>query len=77
MGCCGGKRAALRNEYRKPAVSVPDAPRVDVVRESVTTGVSSLVRGPVSGRHYQFRGGILVGEIDPRDSEALRRFGLL
>jgi hypothetical protein len=41
------------------------------------TGVAAVrVRGPQTGRHYEFSGAAPDGKVDRRDAEGLMRIGL-
>jgi len=81
--CCGSKRAALRNAARTQ-VAAPAAPTNGV---SVTQSFAAVtlhytkaseirVRGPVTGRLYDFAGTPPAQAVDPRDAGALTRSGL-
>ena len=87
--CCGNKRLALRNatpvkpSLNAPRVSqrvantrVPQAPRPEPSRTTMPPETSRvLVRGPVTGRLYDFSGGQPSQAMDPRDGAALMRSG--
>ena len=62
--CCGQKRSMLQN-------NLPPAPaRTSGSSLRLTTGSEIRVRGPVSGRYYDFSGSRPVA-VDPRDISAL------
>ena len=83
MGCCGQNRAALR---RRLTVSPSNPPAVEVVEPPASAGppvrlhyVQSraiLVRGPVTGRIYQFSAAHADGNVDSRDAAPLLRTSL-
>lgn len=69
MGCCGQGRAALR----ATAPSAAGPPPAAVVR--YVGGKRVRVRGSVSGRMYEFTGGIRTA-VESGDAAALVRTGL-
>ena len=96
MGCCGQKRAELKNTHSTPTTP-PVVERVQNAPErAVAPGFSARpvavaardyssvklrysenspvrVRGPVTGRQYDFSGTNPVQSVDARDAEALMR----
>ena len=83
MGCCGQNRAALR---RRLSVSPTTPPTVEVVEPPTEAGPpvrlhylqsrAILVRGPATGRIYQFSAAHADGNVDGRDAALLLRTGL-
>jgi hypothetical protein len=45
------------------------------VRLEFTQGSAVLIRGPSTGRHYQFGGGVQVQPVDSRDAAPLLKSG--
>lgn len=87
--CCGQKRAALRSDPapRVPAPNAQAAPNVGQAGRPVRAGGSSAaevllecvrgapirVRGPVTGRFYNFPSVSLTKAVDARDAIVLLR----
>jgi hypothetical protein len=73
MGCCGRSRAAFaNNQGPQPADFLQSTPMTSlrfVQRRSI------VVRGPVTGRRYEFRDGAYVRGIDTRDAADLLKSG--
>ena len=73
MGCCGQGRAALvmgrATEQPRPVRSAAG------VRIEFTQPTSVLIRGPATGRHYQFHAGARTQQVDPRDAAMLVKSG--
>ena len=73
MGCCGQGRAALvygeASGKRDAAVAGPAVP-IEFMQAA-----SAFIRGPATGRHYQFHAGARVQPVDPRDAAILVRSG--
>lgn len=81
--CCGSKRSALRNASRvqatrqaaSPAVQAsPPQPFAPVTLRYIETS-EIRVRGPMTGRLYDFSGNPPTQAVDPRDAGALARSG--
>jgi hypothetical protein len=45
------------------------------VRIQFTQQAAILVRGPATGRHYQFHPGTQIQSVDPRDAASLLKSG--
>ncbi len=91
MGCCGqsraaaaarptlGPRAELAQAYvpppPAPAPAVPRAVERGTARLRYTASRAVRVRGPETGRLYDFSGQDPVGDVDARDAEGLVRTG--
>jgi hypothetical protein len=73
MGCCGQGRAALV-EGRATGTQTP-AQAGSAVRIEFTQQASVLIRGPATGRHYQFHAGAQTQPVDPRDAAVLVKSG--
>lgn len=84
MGCCGQGRAALS---RRLTGSKPTPPTAEVVEPPLADPGSPvrlqflqtrpvLVRGPVTGRVYQFSGAHPAACVDSRDAAPLLRTNL-
>lgn len=81
MGCCGQKRAALtrRLSGASPSpttlevIEPPSADATPPVRLHYLQSRPLLVRGPVTGRVYQFSGAHPDANVDSRDAGALLR----
>ncbi|QNI32932.1 hypothetical protein H7849_02780 [Alloacidobacterium dinghuense] len=72
MACCGQQRAALTQN--KPAIAQTHTAGSSVnVRFKQPSPV--LVRGPITGRHYQFNGSVNTLSVDARDAAALIKTG--
>ncbi len=73
MTCCGRGRAALAQArsggQQGPAVAGPS------VRIAFTQPTSVFIRGPATGRHYQFHPEAQTQPVDPRDAATLLRSG--
>jgi hypothetical protein len=73
MPCCGQGRAALVQDRAGgqpiPATAGPS------VRLEFPHPTSVLVRGPATGRHYQFHPGAQAQSVDPRDAASLLKSG--
>jgi len=73
MGCCGQGRAAL---VQGKAIGQPMLAQAGAgVRIEFTQPTSVLVRGPATGRHYQFHAGARTQQVDPRDAAMLVKSG--
>jgi hypothetical protein len=72
MGCCGQNR-----DFAKYANSQPNQNTTSSVETSLrfVQRRSITVRGPVSGRRYQFQSGSYTHGIDPRDVAQLLTSG--
>ncbi len=64
MSCCGGKRAALRQN-----LIVPPAGRTQAVKYTGRTPVS--VHGPITGKIYRFSPEQPLQDVDVRDAALL------
>lgn len=74
MACCGQQRAALTTLNKPAAVQTSHTAGSSVnVRFKQPSAV--LVRGPVTGRHYQFNGSVNTLSVDARDAAALIKTG--
>ena len=88
MSCCGQGRAALRASQ---AIQTPKTPRVAGAGIARVAGDAALrakvpicylgaapivVRGPVTGRAYQFAAGRAVQPVDARDVAGLLKKGI-
>ena len=72
MSCCGQKRAALARPapvYTSP-VSISAAVSIRYLQDAPI-----MVRGPSTGRHYQFTGSTPVQRVDAADAGPLVRSG--
>jgi hypothetical protein len=72
MGCCGQNRAAFANHATQPSFSLPSNPPTSL---RFVQGRSIVVRGPLTGRRYEFDGRSYTQGIDPRDVTALLKSG--
>ncbi|HYK35963.1 hypothetical protein [Alloacidobacterium sp.] len=73
MACCGQQRAAL---VQGKATGEPSAHYQDSsVNVRFKHASAILVRGPVTGRHYQFNGTASTLRVDGRDAAALIKSG--
>ena len=73
MSCCGQGRAAL--VQGKAAGQPMPADSGPSVRIAFTPQASVLIRGPATGRHYQFNPGAQTQAVDPRDAASLLKSG--
>lgn len=73
MACCGQQRASLVYGKTSGAQASYEAGSSVNVRFTQTSAV--LVRGPVTGRHYQFNGASSTRRVDARDAAALIKSG--
>lgn len=76
MGCCGKSRSQHSGALPAPpaqarAWTVPDGAHSVVLRYRERARV--LVRGPVTGRAYEFSAGQPTQPVDARDAELLLR----
>lgn len=85
MGCCGQNRAALSRQFATRSNTTPSAiggsePTPAIVSPPVRLhymqASAILVRGPVTGRIYQFSAAQPDSNVDSRDVAALVRSGL-
>jgi hypothetical protein len=73
MGCCGQGRAALvQGRANRQQVPAPTGPSV---RVEFTQQAAIMIRGPATGRHYQFNPGAQTQWVDPRDAASLLKSG--
>jgi hypothetical protein len=73
MGCCGQQRAVLVQEMSTTKQKFQGTfPTVDIRFLQPST---VLIRGPVTGRHYQFHGTTSIQRVDSRDAAALIKSG--
>jgi hypothetical protein len=68
MGCCGQKR----RDWSRPSQSVDEQ---ELVTLRYLERSPILVRGSLTGRHYQFSDATPVQAVDPRNATALLRTG--
>lgn len=73
MACCGQQRAVFVQGKSTGAQTVPESGASVNIRFKQATAV--LVRGPVTGRHYQFDGSRNTQRVDVRDANALIKTG--
>ena len=73
MACCGQQRAALIQNKPVTAQTSHAADSSLNVRFKQSSPV--LIRGPVTGRHFQFNGSTNTQAIDARDAAALIKTG--
>lgn len=73
MSCCGQQRAALT--HNKPAAAQTSHTAGSSVYVRFKQPSAVLVRGPVTGRHYQFDGSVNTRSVDARDAAALIKTG--
>ncbi len=73
MACCGQQRAAFVQGNTTGAQVFHEAGASVNVRFKQPSAV--LVRGPVTGKHYQFQGTANTQRVDPRDAAALIKSG--
>lgn len=73
MGCCGQRRTALvqgrASGQPMPATAGPSV-RIEFMQQA-----SVMIRGPATGRHYQFHPGAQSQQVDPRDAASLVKSG--
>lgn len=73
MACCGQRRAeAVRQVSPADRLMSASAPTADL---RFTQNSAVLVRGPVTGRHYQFTDGVCGHPIDAKDAAILLKSG--
>ena len=73
MACCGQRRAeAVRQVSPDERLMNASAPTADL---RFTQNSAVLVRGPITGRHYQFTDGACGHPIDARDAAILLKSG--
>lgn len=72
MACCGQRRAEAVHQISAESRLANASPTADL---RLTQGTAALVRGPVTGRHYQFRDGACSQPVDPRDAAILLKSG--
>jgi hypothetical protein len=73
MGCCGQARAIAAQNNPAPNQQVGTPGRFTKVR--FTQKAAVLIRGPVTGRHYQFHEGAYTQQMDTRDAAVLVKTG--
>jgi hypothetical protein len=73
MACCGQQRAALVQGKATGAQTFSGPGGSVAVRFKQSSAV--MVRGPVTGRHYQFNGSANSQRVDARDAAALIKTG--
>jgi hypothetical protein len=73
MACCGQQRASLAPGKSTVAPTEQDAGMSVNIRFKHPSAV--LVRGPVTGRHYQFDGAANTQRVDARDAVPLIKSG--
>ncbi len=73
MACCGqGRTALVQGRATGQALPTYAGP---TVRIEFTQQASVLIRGPSTGRHYQFHPGSPAQQVDPRDAASLVKSG--
>jgi hypothetical protein len=72
MGCCGQNRTKIERGTMSLTRPAPEARTEEGVRLEYTGKGSIVVRGPATGKAYEFSAGAAV-QVDRRDSDALRR----
>lgn len=70
MGCCGQKRSELAGN-RQRELGEPSVVAIRYLRAAPI-----LVRGPITGRHYQFSAENPVVPVDARDAGTLLQTAL-
>ncbi len=73
MACCGQQRAALVQDKATGTQTFQDTGTSVNIRFTQPSAV--LVRGPVTGRHYQFNGSVNTLRVDARDAATLIKSG--
>jgi hypothetical protein len=73
--CCGSKRLAMRTTVVTPEPMAEERVSTSVVLRSKDTE-AVRVRGPVTGRPYDFTSAQPAQSVDPRDAAVLTRSGL-
>ena len=73
MACCGQQRATLVQNKTAGAQPLQDTGASVTIRFTQPSAV--LVRGPVTGRHYQFDGAVNTARVDVRDAASLIQSG--
>jgi hypothetical protein len=73
MACCGQQRTALIQGKATGTQTVHDADASVIVRFTQPSAV--MVRGPVTGKHYQFNGSVNTQRVDARDAASLIKSG--
>lgn len=73
MACCGQQRVSL--VYGKTTGAQASYEPGSSVHIRFTQASAVLVRGPVTGRHYQFNGTGNTQRVDARDAAALIKSG--
>ena len=73
MTCCGQGRAALA--LARSAAQQGPATAGPSVRITFTQPTSVFIRGPATGRHYQFHPEAQTQPVDPRDATSLLKSG--
>jgi hypothetical protein len=73
MACCGQQRSALVQGKATGAQTFSNEGGSVAVRFKQSSAI--IVRGPVTGRHYQFNGSANSQHVDARDAAALVKTG--
>ena len=73
MGCCGQGRAAIAQT--KLAANSAATGTSNFTKLRFTRNTAILIRGPVTGRHYQFHEGAYSQQVDMRDAAPLIKTG--
>lgn len=73
MGCCGQGRAITAQNNPGPNQQAATPGWSTKVR--FTQKAAILIRGPVTGRHYQFHEGAYSQQVDTRDAVVLVKTG--
>lgn len=78
MGCCGQQRNALAQSQTAGQlktmqhIPIEQGPYTKIEFKHRT---AILIRGPITGRHYQFHEGAYTQRVDARDAVSLIRSG--
>jgi hypothetical protein len=73
MGCCGQGRAIVAQG--KPLSDQQTSMSGGFMKVRFTQKTAVLIRGPVTGRHYQFHEGAFSQQVDARDASILVKSG--
>ena len=73
MACCGQQRTMLVQGKSISAQPIPDGATSVNIRFRQSSAI--MVRGPVTGKHYQFNGSANALRVDARDAAALIKTG--
>ena len=67
--CCGQKRSAMRSNPTGPTGR--NIPQITTTALRYLENAPIRVRGPVSGKSYEFSASLSVQHVDPRDAPTL------